>query len=204
MIPLLKKIARVRYAMIPRPWYYGTRYRQISAFLSTSALWGEERMRHFQLERLRKIVSHAYNNTGFYRRLYDRSGVKPEDVRNYEDFALLPVVTRDYVVTHFEEFKAKNFASYHPILTQTSGTSGSPLTTYRSRETELYRLANVWRWRRAIGFDYRSRCVDFGPYIRYQQSDPTFEWDATENRMLLNGHKANRSHAEEIFRGIAD
>lgn len=54
-----------------------------------------EEIELLQLERLKKIVSWAYDKSSFYRRKYKAHGVTPEDIQSLKDVRKLPFVTRD-------------------------------------------------------------------------------------------------------------
>ena len=53
------------------------------------------RIETLQLERLKHIVSYAYDNVPFYRRRMDETGVKPKDIVTLSDVAKLPFTTKD-------------------------------------------------------------------------------------------------------------
>ena len=52
-------------------------------------------MENLQLERLKKIVKHAYDNATYYRAKMDAVGVKPEDIKTLEDVNKLPFTTKE-------------------------------------------------------------------------------------------------------------
>ena len=41
----------------------------------------------YQSERLRRLVRHAYERVPYYRSLFDRHRLRPEDIRGVEDLA---------------------------------------------------------------------------------------------------------------------
>ena len=47
-------------------------------------------LRALQLERLRKIVRHAYDHVEFFRKRMEERGVRPEDIRSLDDIRKLP------------------------------------------------------------------------------------------------------------------
>ncbi|MDY7030392.1 MAG: AMP-binding protein [Thermodesulfobacteriota bacterium] len=49
-----------------------------------------EKLRKLQKERLQNAVEWAYTKTTFYRRLFDKAGIKPEDITNIEDVSKIP------------------------------------------------------------------------------------------------------------------
>ena len=47
-------------------------------------------MAKIQLERLKATVEKVYNNTPFYKELFDQLGVKPSNIQSLEDIRKLP------------------------------------------------------------------------------------------------------------------
>ena len=47
-----------------------------------------------QLERLRKTLTHAYNNVNHYKAKFDAAGVHPEDLKTLQDLARFPFTTK--------------------------------------------------------------------------------------------------------------
>jgi len=54
-----------------------------------------EVVRARQWDSLRQILRHAYDTVPFYRQRFDEVGLHPRDVRSFEDYARLPVLTAD-------------------------------------------------------------------------------------------------------------
>lgn len=47
----------------------------------------------FQEERLREEVAYLYENSPYYRRMFDGCGMQPGDIRTTDDLRRLPVTT---------------------------------------------------------------------------------------------------------------
>lgn len=48
----------------------------------------------FQQERLREEIAYLYENSPYYRRMFDHCGARPGDIRTQEDLRRLPVTTK--------------------------------------------------------------------------------------------------------------
>lgn len=66
------------------------------------AFWSEryetmprDELLQIQLERLQASVNRAYENVAFYRRVFDRAGISPQDIRSLDDLRRLPFTTRE-------------------------------------------------------------------------------------------------------------
>ncbi|MDR1069418.1 MAG: phenylacetate--CoA ligase [Gracilibacteraceae bacterium] len=54
-----------------------------------------ETMRDIQSARLAETVRHVYDHVAYYRRLMDKCGVTPADIRSVDDLPKLPLLTKD-------------------------------------------------------------------------------------------------------------
>ena len=61
----------------------------MSTTLSTEALWA------LQLERLRKTLQLVYEHVPYYRRSFDATGVRPDDIETLADLERFPLTTKD-------------------------------------------------------------------------------------------------------------
>src|SRR5215211_4144456 len=59
--------------------------------------WDNEQGTRWIKERLRSVVRRAYDETVYYRELFDRNRFDPHAEFDFDDFARLPVLTRDDV-----------------------------------------------------------------------------------------------------------
>ena len=80
-----------------------------------------------QLERLKHMVTKAYENVPFYKKKLDEAGVKPEAIQSLRDIQRLPFTTKNdmreqYPFGLFAE-PMKNVARIHA----SSGTTGKPV-----------------------------------------------------------------------------
>ena len=130
-----------------------------------SALWvaarcagmTREAILAFQSARLRRLVSHAYENVPYYRRLFDQHGITPRDIRTAADLALIPVtVKRDLQAASPSDIVARGVRPERLIAHHTSGSSGEPLVIRRTWFEE--RLGTVLKLR--VFHDFGLRPTD--------------------------------------------
>jgi len=105
-----------------------------------------EEISAFRNRQLRRLVTHAYENVPYYRRLFDHNGLTPKDIRNADDLAALPVTSRrDLQSLSEKEIVARGVDPQRLIVRLTSGSSGEPLAIRRSWLEE--RIFDVLRLR---------------------------------------------------------
>lgn len=62
-----------------------------------------EEVRKIQLEKIKSLVKHAYDNAPFYRKRFDEAGVKPEDIKTLDDFRKkIPIFRKEDVRAEVE------------------------------------------------------------------------------------------------------
>ncbi|MGE5446092.1 MAG: phenylacetate--CoA ligase family protein [Ignavibacteriales bacterium] len=104
----------------------------------------------FQNRQLRRLITHAYENVPYYRRLFDRSGLTPNDIQSVSDLPAIPITSKkDLQLLPAEEIVARDVNLEHLIVHMTSGSSGEPFTIRRTRLENylfgLFRLRNAMR-----------------------------------------------------------
>ena len=117
-----------------------------------------DRVVAWQNKRLRRLLAHAYENVEYYRRLFDRSGIKPGDIRSVADLSAIPVTSREDIRDSAVEDVVARCVDPRRLLTwNTSGSSGMPLDIRRTWWEE--RTLNVRRFRayREMGLRARDR-----------------------------------------------
>ena len=114
----------------------------------------------FQSRQLRRLIRHAYYDVPYYRALFDRARVKPEDIRTPADLTALPVTSkRDLLQLSIEEISARGANRNRLIEHKTSGSSGEPSVIRRTLLEE--RILGILRLRamRYFGLHIRDKHV---------------------------------------------
>ena len=108
--------------------------------LATQPYWNpiletlpHEKLQNLQLEKFKRIFKWTYDRSKFHRKLYERAGIKPEDIRSFEDIKHVPKVEKAMM----RDIQRKDPFPYGDalcvpleevtIFRQTSGTTGQPV-----------------------------------------------------------------------------
>jgi len=86
-----------------------------------------------QLERLRALLAHAERHVPYYREAFRAAGVRSADVRSLEDFAHLPVLTKDILRERREELIAETVDRATLFPQHSGGSTGVPVSFFRDR-----------------------------------------------------------------------
>ncbi|PIC63609.1 phenylacetate--CoA ligase [Sporosarcina sp. P13] len=108
---------------------------------------GEE-IKEYQFKLLKKQLKYAYRNSVFYKARFDEIGVRPEDIKTFDDYYKLPVFINKTIERETQKESMERYG--HPfglhlcsspdevVFTgTTSGTSGNPTFTYTFTEPDI-------------------------------------------------------------------
>ena len=86
-----------------------------------------EKIRNWQLKRISYIVDYAYENIPLYRKKYNAIGFKKGDIKTWDDYDKLPILTKEELINGFPNEIVKNIEDLN-ISTRSSGSSGKFVT----------------------------------------------------------------------------
>ena len=89
-----------------------------------------EDVRRDQWTRLKSLLDHAYAHTPFYRDRFDSLGLTPADIRTWQDFENLPLLTKDDIRAHRGAMVADNIPKDRLFPKKTSGSTGVSLSFF--------------------------------------------------------------------------
>ncbi len=149
---VVKSLAGLVLGRIPPGVTLGRRFRETLRFATEAEWWSAEQSRHYQVEQLRSICTLAYEQTGFYRSLFDSVGFDPRDLRSPSDLATIPTIDKVTLRQHLDEMCAVSPDAGGVDTVSTGGSSGEPLKFYVGAERSAIEYAYlVASWAR-IGY----------------------------------------------------
>ena len=168
---------------------FSKHFYQRLAELRESEYWDADRIAAYQDQQLHQLVRHAYETVPFYRRWYSEHGVDVSNIRNREDLKRLPVLTKELVRENQDQMVSHDYPRKALELGLTSGTSGTPLRIYRTKEAIAFQWALWWRHRARFGLAPGHEYVMFGarvPVSPKQQKPPFWREDFFGHRTYLS------------------
>ncbi|WP_272701660.1 phenylacetate--CoA ligase family protein [Desulfovibrio sp. Fe33] len=93
-----------------------------------------DELRALQWESLKRLVGHAYGTTKYYRELMDGVGLTPADIQGAEDYARLPILTKEIVRTRGDDLISHEFDKASLRRNSSGGSTGEPVSFYQNAE----------------------------------------------------------------------
>ena len=87
----------------------------------------EKEIRNIQDEKLQRLVQHCYKTVPYYTKLFDRLGIKPEQIRTREDLKVLPVLTKQIIRDNYNDLFSTSVDPKRLRNKSTGGSTGTPL-----------------------------------------------------------------------------
>lgn len=122
-------------------------------FLDETQYWDEKRMEEYRLDKLKSLVNHAYKNVPYYTELFDRIGLKPEDIITIEDIRKIPILTKSAARENRERLLSKDIEHRVYSEVKTGGTTGPPLRILKDVDSYAFEWGSFYRWFNWIGID---------------------------------------------------
>lgn len=108
--------------------------------MEQSQWWSADQLADFQWRETRLLVEHVFRSVPYYRKKYGAMGIECGDIKNREDFAQLPPLSREEVNAHRADLCSQ--ARRERIIAHaTGGSSGIPTRFYITVDSYDWRCA---------------------------------------------------------------
>jgi phenylacetate-CoA ligase len=182
--------------------------------LEKSQWYPQEMIREIQLQKIKKIIAHAYYHIPHYKKTFAEAGITPNQIKGWGDLKLVPILTKHDLRKEPRSLVAKPNCF---ICTRysTSGSTGPPSVVLVDRNSEAYRHAAVFRSYRWVGFDIGERIakfwgtqLDLKRSIRDQMKDfllnrITFPTHFLDEKSMFNYYQRFRSFKPNALYGFS-
>lgn len=119
-----------------------------------------EKIREYQEIKLRKLIIHIYYHVPFYRDLFDKCNIKPEDIKSLDDLSKLPIINKNIVKENlYLGLLSDNHNKADLQKIQTSGSTGEPFHAFAERKQLEMRWAATQRAFEWTGYRFGDRQV---------------------------------------------
>lgn len=111
---------------------------------------GREELGKLQLSRFKAILSHAYENSEFYRKLYSDAGITPDSIKSLADLKNIPTISKLDLINSLDEMSVGQGRFFRSSKT-TGGSTGQPVKLYKNPMAlarERCATARAYEWAR--------------------------------------------------------
>jgi len=98
-----------------------------------------------QFQRLSELLSEAEAHVPYYREMFRGLGIHSRDIRTLDDFAALPVLTKDIIRDRLSDLVREDMEKGKLVAGYSGGSTGVPLRFYRDPEHQDVSDAGIFR-----------------------------------------------------------
>ena len=109
--------------------------------------YSKDEIDKYQLNKLQQLVKYSYENVPYYKDLFDKFQIDPDDIKNFDDFYKIPFLTREIIRKNTNNLKSKTVPEFRFRKMATSGSTGKPLELFVD---EIDYPINAFTYYRAI------------------------------------------------------
>jgi len=195
-------------ALAPPEIRYGRPFTRVRRLLRETETWNTAEIEAYQACELRRVVRHAFENVPFYRRMFERRGLKPTDIESATDLARLPLIDRETIRENIGDLLARDVPPSRIYRDTTGGTTGLPMYIYGEQGAGPAReWAFVWRGWNWAGHRFgERRAVIRG--TRYPPGrtpySPPWGFDPVHNEFLVSALDLTPGNLPGIVRQMTD
>ena len=103
--------------------------------------YSADQLQQIQLQKLIRILGYAKSENPYYRRAL--KDIEPDSFQSLTDLQRIPILTKEAMKEHFDDLRPKHLRG--AIKKSTSGSTGNPVTVYKSLSASAATYAAYWR-----------------------------------------------------------
>lgn len=196
----------LRYLIMPI--YEKIKGKNLLQFLSayeSRLTWSKDQIQRYQLQQLKSLLHHAYNNTSYYKKTWTEAGITDiNQIQTLADFEKLPVVTKDDIREHYQNFISTQHTNN--IKKSTGGSTGQPFHFELNLESNTRREAVMWRGYGWLGAGLGQKTLylwgaDLGQPSRFK-TIKNILYHSFYNRKMLNSFEMNEQNKPDYIQEI--
>jgi len=124
------------YASIPYEIRNGKEYREYKKFLETNI-----DVEAYEIMKLKETLLYAYENTTYYKKVFDRLSVKPYEINSREDIKSFPIIDKNTVRRNFDDMTVRKYNKKDTFYVASGGSTGAPMKFLQSKNMWSKELA---------------------------------------------------------------
>ncbi|MCF6182666.1 MAG: phenylacetate--CoA ligase family protein [Lutibacter sp.] len=98
----------------------------------------------YQLKKLQKLIKIAYNQSDYYKQIFDKIGIHPSEIKTLEDIQKLPILTKSDLIKNKSTIQT-SIKFKKVFKANTSGSTGQSLNFLRNESADSFNRASIFR-----------------------------------------------------------
>jgi phenylacetate-CoA ligase len=167
--------------------------------------WSSAEIEKWQFDKLQTLLNQAYFHTVYYREVFDNLGLKPSDIKTFDDLKQLPILTKDIIRARFNDLVPDNQKNFKHRLASTGGSTGTPFKYVIDENTWGYTTANKIFSFRQTPYRFGDMYISIGSASLFPVNKKSFVheiYHRLRNTIPLNGMNMDDETCEKFLQII--
>lgn len=154
--------------------------------------------KNMHIEKLREMLIYAYENTIYYKKVFDEIGLNPYEFKDLDDMKRIPTIDKQFVLDNFNDIISKQEIDHY--VAYTGGSTGKPLKILLDTDSIYKEKAFVYNYWGKYGYDYtKSRIVTLRGL---EFKNKIYKYNPIDNQIVLNPFILNEETIEKYIQII--
>lgn len=176
---------------------FGAAFKTVLGDAEKRSFWSKDQIEAYRNQRLSTFVHHCYHTVPYYKILFDKLQVLPEEIKTLQDLQNLPILSKNDVQDNYPALVSSAVAPKERIIAHTSGTTGGGLRFATTLRAIHEQWAVWWRYRRWHGIEMDTWCGYFGgrsvvPLL--QKRLPFWRYNIPGKQILFSAYHLSESN----------
>lgn len=110
-----------------------------------------------QNTKLQSLIHYSFNNIKYYREIFERRGIRPEQIKTSEDLHKVPILTKKQLRERLWDFLPTELPACR--VSRTSGSTGIPICILSGRNSRMFNSAAVIRYRQSLRIGFIGKAI---------------------------------------------
>jgi phenylacetate-CoA ligase len=110
-----------------------------------------------QNTKLQSLIRYSFNNIKYYREVFERRGIRPEQIKTLGDLHKIPILTKKQLRERLWDFLPTELPACR--VSRTSGSTGIPICILSGRNSRTFNSAAVIRYRQALRIGFIGKVI---------------------------------------------
>jgi phenylacetate-CoA ligase len=187
----LQNLMFTGYGYLTKNRRYSGNFKKYLEHLSETEWFDEKAIDQYQNEKLLEIIQKV-RSVPFYQEFY--SGIDLDSIRTQADLKKLPILEKKQVKKNPLKFISNDYKVKNLYYNLTSGTTGTPLKLYFTKDGMKFQWATFWRHRKRFGFNVGDKFIMFGARLPILNKSSKEFWRVNK---ALNQHYVSSYEIKE-------
>ncbi len=122
-------------------------------FIEQSQWWSKEELDNYQWNKIKFLLNYVNESIPYYTELFKQISCHPNDIKNWDDFRKIPILTKEDVrfrINDYTPVNCKNIKTF--IEHKTGGSTGEPFMFYKEHEMDIIEHAFMTQQWKRVGY----------------------------------------------------